>query len=113
MSTNRTQLTAEAISKIVDGMPGGIDSIHRSKHMNTNDYFNPDASPIRCTKCNSTNFTEKLIGVVDVFQGMGPACEAEYFCQCGECVGFWAYGSWHPQYLDAFLESRTQATASN
>ncbi len=26
MSTNRTQLTEDAIKKIVDGMPGGIDS---------------------------------------------------------------------------------------
>lgn len=66
------------------------------------DYFEDDGAPIKCPKCDSMKITEKIIGVVDVFRGMGPTCEAEYFCECGECVGFWAYGSWHPQYRESF-----------
>lgn len=67
------------------------------------DYFEDDGAPKKCPKCDSTKITEKIIGVVDVFQGMGPTCEAEYFCECGELVGFWAYGSWHPQGRESFI----------
>ena len=67
------------------------------------DYFEDNGSPIKCHKCDSIKIEEKITGVVDVFQGMGPTCEAEYFCECGECVGYWAYGSWHPQYRESFL----------
>jgi hypothetical protein len=66
------------------------------------DYFTEDGAPKKCPKCDSPKITEKILAVVDVFQGMGPTCEAEYFCECGECVGFWAYGSWHPQYRESF-----------
>lgn len=66
---------------------------------NIDDYFESDGAPIKCPKCGSSDFRENILGVVDVYCGMGPTCEAEYFCEvCGENVGFWAYGSWHPQY---------------
>lgn len=64
--------------------------------MKVEDYFNKDGSPIKCPKCNSINITEKIISMIDVYQGMGPISEAEYYCECGECVGFWSYGSWYP-----------------
>jgi len=67
------------------------------------DYFEEDGAPKKCPKCDSTKITEKIIGVVDVFQGMGPTCEADYFCECGEHVGFWAYGSWHPDNMREFI----------
>ena len=67
------------------------------------DYFDEDGSPKKCPKCDSTKITEKILGVVDVFQGMGPTCEAEDYCECGECVGFWAYGSWHPEVMREFI----------
>lgn len=70
---------------------------------NVSEYFEDNGAPKKCPKCNSTEITEKVIGVVDVYCGMGPTCEAEYFCECGECVGFWAYGSWHPEYRRAFV----------
>ena len=68
------------------------------------DYFESNGAPKKCVKCGSTKITEKIIGVVDVYCGMGPTSEAEYFCECGECVGFWAYGSWHPHYKNDFEE---------
>ncbi len=67
------------------------------------DYFENDGAPKKCPKCNSTKFTEKIIGVLDVFYGMGPTCEVEYYCECGKLVGFWAYGSWHPEAMRDFF----------
>jgi hypothetical protein len=66
-------------------------------------YFEEDGAPKLCPKCGSDTFTEKVIGIVDVFQGQGPACEVEFYCQCGDCVGFWAYGTFSPQCKDAFI----------
>ena len=71
---------------------------------NVDQYFEPDGAPIRCPKCGSTKTTEKVISVVDVYQGMGPTCEAECYCECGECVGYWAYGSWDPHFRMDFTE---------
>lgn len=68
------------------------------------DYFEPDGAPIKCPKCDSKNIQEKILGVVDVYHGMGPTSEAEYYCECGECVGYWAYGSWYPSYKREFEE---------
>jgi len=68
----------------------------------TDEYFESDGAPIKCPKCNSMNIHEKILGVVDVYNGMGPTCEAEYYCECGETVGFWGYGSWHPSYKREF-----------
>lgn len=67
-------------------------------------YFTCDGAPKRCPKCNSENFTRKVIEIVDLFQGQGPVCEAEYYCECGECVGFWVYGAWSPEYKEEFAE---------
>ncbi len=72
------------------------------EHPLVRDYFYDDGSPKKCPKCGSTKIMEKVMGVVDVFCGMGPTCEAEYYCECGECVGFWAYGSWYPEYRQSF-----------
>lgn len=67
-------------------------------------YFADDGAPLQCPKCECRYIREKIVGVVDVVHGQGPTCEAEYFCQeCGEPVGFWAYGSWHPEYRDSFI----------
>lgn len=71
------------------------------------DFFEDDGAPKKCPKCGSTTITEKVMGAVDLFYGTGPTCEAEYFCECGECVGFWAYGYWHPDYRDAFISNAT------
>lgn len=71
--------------------------------MNVSDYFDDDGASIKCPKCQSIKFTEKILGVVDVYQGMGPTCEAEYICECGEIVGFWAYGSWDPSFKDSYI----------
>ena len=49
-------------------------------------YFEEDGAPKLCPKCGSDAFTEKVIGIVDVFQGQDPVCEVEFYCQCGECV---------------------------
>ena len=68
-------------------------------------YFNEDCSPIKCPKCDSIKINEKILGMIDLFQGIGPVCETEYICECGECVGHWAYGCWNPQFLDYFLEN--------
>ena len=72
---------------------------------NSSDFFNDDGSPKRCPKCNSFNFTKKVLGILDVYQDTGPICEAEYFCECGKCVGYWAYGSWDSVFLDTYLEN--------
>lgn len=72
------------------------------------EYFEQDGAPKKCPKCKSKKFTEKIIGVVDLFQGQGPICEVEYFCECGECVGFWAYGSWDSRYKDGFIEKKEE-----
>ena len=68
------------------------------------EYFEQDGAPKKCPKCESKKFTRKVMGIVDLFQGQGPVCEAEYFCECGECVGFWAYGAWSPRYMEEFTE---------
>jgi hypothetical protein len=62
--------------------------------MNVSNYFDDDGAPVKCPKCQSIKFTEKILGVVDVYH------EAEYICECGEIVGFWAYGSWDPSFKD-------------
>ena len=46
--------------------------------------------------------------MVDFYQGQGPVCEAEHVCECGECVGYWTYGQWDPQYRQAFEEALTE-----
>ena len=51
-----------------------------------------------CWKCGSTKIQEKVVGFIDVYQGMGPPCEIEYRCECGEVVGFRAYGYWDPRF---------------
>lgn len=70
------------------------------------DYFKEDGEPIRCPHCECTDIKENVLAVVDVFQGHGPTCEAEYQCRkCHKLVGYWAYGSWHPDDRQAFIDS--------
>lgn len=38
--------------------------------------------------------TEKIVGTV----GDNEPAEIEYFGRRGKLIGFWAYGSWHPDY---------------
>ena len=77
---------------------------------NIRDYFAEDGEPIKCPHCDSTKITEKVIGVVDVYYGSGPTCEAEYYCECGKCVGFWAYGVWCADYERMFVEKYLDKT---
>ena len=67
------------------------------------DYFDDDDSPRKCPKCESTKFVTKPLSNVDVYEGMGPICEEETYCECGECVGFWAYGYWCPDFRLSFI----------
>ena len=58
-------------------------------------YYDDEHRPIRCRFCESTNITSKTTGYIE-----GYACEAEYRCgDCGEKVGYWAYGYFDP-YAD-------------
>ena len=66
------------------------------------EFFHEDDCPKKCTHCGSSKFKTKVLGVVDVYQGMGPVCEKDLICECGECVGFWAYGYWDPCFADEF-----------
>ena len=77
------------------------------------DYFEDDGAPKKCQKCESPKIIEKIIGVVDVYQGMGPTCEAEYYCECGELVGLWSYGSWHPQERKSFIATEESSATDH
>lgn len=48
---------------------------------------------VTCPKCGSRKATKTVCEYVE-----GHAAEIEYTCECGEVVGFWAYGAWHPDY---------------
>ena len=65
--------------------------------MNVSDYFEDNGAPIKCPKCQSIKFIEKIVGIVDVYK------EAEYYCGCGEIVGFWAYSKWDSYFRDSYI----------
>jgi len=58
-------------------------------------FFENDGSPKLCTRCGSEKIEEKILGMVDVLNGMGPTSELECICaNCGSILGYWAYGAW-------------------
>ena len=73
------------------------------------EYFEKDGAPKKCTVCDSANFKDHILGVVDVYQGMGPTSEMEVICKnCGEILGYWAYGGWHPEFKRAYDSQREE-----
>lgn len=57
-------------------------------------YYKDDGEPIKCTKCESKELSMKILDYI-----ANVPCEQECRCpECGEIVGYWAYGSWDPVY---------------
>lgn len=64
------------------------------------EYYKEDGQPIKCFSCGSTNIEEKIVSSINY-----TACEVRYDCgDCGEDVGYWAYGYFDPQYAKYFAE---------
>ena len=58
-------------------------------------YIKEDCTPIKCTKCGSTNLEDsnRQIGGYNIPDGV--LCEFEVICtDCGNTCGHWAYGGW-------------------
>lgn len=58
-------------------------------------YLKEDLTPIKCTKCDSTNLENKNyeIGGWNIPEGV--ICEYDCVCKdCGQVNGHWAYGGW-------------------
>jgi len=56
------------------------------------DYFKEDGTPIKCMKCECTEFIENYHAYLDNY---GPLLEYGVSCaKCGIGVNYWAYGYW-------------------
>ena len=67
-----------------------------------NNCYSEDGAPIKCCKCGSEQITEKVTNTLDVGVGRGMPMEFECVCdQCGEVVGYWAYGYYDPSFMTA------------
>lgn len=54
------------------------------------DYLDKSLVPLKCTECNSENFTENAKSI-----DAGVVSESELICaECGQVLGYWAYGYW-------------------
>lgn len=59
-------------------------------------YIEKDCSPIKCTKCGSTNLEDmnEEYGGYNIPDGV--LCEFDEVCtDCGNVCGHWAYGGWN------------------
>lgn len=64
-------------------------------YMIDNGYYADDLTPIKCTKCNSTNIKDanRQVGGWNIPDGV--LTEYDAICDdCGEVLGHWAYGGW-------------------
>jgi hypothetical protein len=53
-------------------------------------YIQADGTPIKCTNCESKN-----IGMKNEMYISYGLCEYEKYCRdCGQLLGYWAYGHW-------------------
>lgn len=72
--------------------------------MSVLDYFKPDNSPTKCTKCDSTDLKSIVADITNGYIG-----EETIICRtCGKDLGFWAYGVWNPKYKEEY-EKQTGA----
>ena len=65
------------------------------KYMIDNNFIKKDLTPIKCTKCYSTNLEERdpIVGGWNIPDGV--LCEVDMVCKdCNHVVAHWAYGSW-------------------
>ena len=65
------------------------------KYMIDNGYLAEDLTPIKCTKCDSTNIKDSNHQISGWNIPEGVLTEYDAICaDCGEILGHWAYGSW-------------------
>lgn len=70
--------------------------------MKTSDYFKTDGTPIKCTKCGSKNLND-----LSKYESSGIIIEMDILCSdCDEVLGYWAYGSWDSNFMDAFNQEK-------
>lgn len=61
-------------------------------------YYNEEGKPLVCPFCDCGKIDEHIVGLIN-----NDVCEIDYKCsKCGKRVGFWAYGSYDPDYMDTF-----------
>jgi hypothetical protein len=64
------------------------------------DYYTEEGCPIKCMACGHDVIRERVIAMVDFYNGMGPPCEIEYVCEaCGTVAGYWLYGVYDPGFM--------------
>lgn len=63
-------------------------------------FFTEEGTPFRCPHCGSEDISSVTVDSIDVgVGGGGISCEEEYTCKnCGETVGYWAYGGFDPGF---------------
>jgi len=63
-------------------------------------WYAKDGAPKRCTRCDSTKLCDEI-------RSRDEAYIYEYSVDCGDCgkpLGYFAYGSWDPQYEQEAFE---------
>ena len=62
----------------------------------SDEYYTDDGCPIKCFTCDAINIKSRTVDII-----ANCVCETAYYCDdCGEDLGYWAYGSFNPYYKE-------------